>query len=163
VLVNTISAQNEKAAPLIGHGWWFEEFALGRRFTTKKRTITEADLGAYINLTWFTEELFGSVEGTHERSIQGRVVPAGMVFAFAEGLVCPTLEFTGQALLSFSVNARGPTFVGDTIHVVAEVIEAREESKGARGLVRTRNSVRNTAGGTVIEYEALRLVAKRSA
>ena len=156
----TLSMTDENA-PLIGHGWWFEEFTLGRRFGTKKRTITEADLGSYINLTWFTEELFGSTEASHERSIKGRVVPAGLVFAFAEGLVCPTLEFTGQALLSFSVDIRAPTFVGDTIRVIAEVIEGREERKGGRGMVRTRNLVMTSANGLVIEYEALRLVAKR--
>lgn len=151
------------AAELIGQGWWFEEFTLGRQFRTKKRTITEADLGNYINLTWFTEELFGSVEPTEGRSISGRVVPAGLVFTFAEGLICPTLEFTGQALFSFSVKVRAPTYVGDTIRVCAEVIEAREESKGRRGLVKTLNTVLNAADDTLIQYDALRLVGKKPA
>jgi acyl dehydratase len=155
------SAEQGRDAGLVGHGLWFEEFTLGRQFRTKKRTITEADLGAYINLTWFTEELFGSTQPTAHRALVGRVVPASLVFTFAEGLVCPMLEFTGVAMLNFSVDVKRPTLVGDTINVLGSVTEARLESKGRRGLVRTTNAVTAANGDTKIVYEALRMVSLR--
>jgi acyl dehydratase len=147
---------------LVGHGWWFEDFTLDRQYRTKTRTITEADLVAYVNLTWFTEELFGSVQPTAHRSLAGRVVPASLVFTFAEGLVCPLLEFTGLAMLSFSVDVKRPTLVGDTISVLGRVTEARLESKGRRGLVRTENVVADSTGETKIVYQALRMVSLRA-
>ena len=40
----------------------FEEFTLGYRFRTRGRTVTEADLVNFVNLAWFTEELFTNTE-----------------------------------------------------------------------------------------------------
>jgi len=44
--------------PLIGHGFYFEDLAVGKRFRSHRRTLRETDLGAFVNLTWLTEELF---------------------------------------------------------------------------------------------------------
>jgi acyl dehydratase len=57
------------------------------------------------------------------------------------------------------LDVKGPTFAGDTIHVEIEVIEQRPASKGGRGLVRTRNSIINQKGETVLVYTPLRLMA----
>jgi hypothetical protein len=39
----------------LGGGLWFEDLAIGTRWRTAGRTLTEADLVGYVNLTWFTE------------------------------------------------------------------------------------------------------------
>jgi acyl dehydratase len=147
---------------LLGHGFFFEDMPLGFAFHTKGRTLTEADLNAFVNLTWFTEELFVNTHDTAHRAIAGRPAPAMMVFAFAEGLVCPSMEVTGLAFLNMTYDVKRPTYIGDTISVVATVIEARLTSAGDRGLVRTRNEVRNQAGEVVLTYEPLRLVRRRA-
>ncbi len=56
------------------------------------------------------------------------------------------------------LDIRQPTVVGDTIRVEGEVIERRAASSGHRGLVRTRNTVLNQRGETVLVYTPLRLV-----
>jgi acyl dehydratase len=56
---------------------------------------------------------------------------------------------------------KGPTLVGDTIHVESEVKEARLTSKGDRGLVRFANQVVNQRGEAVLEYNPLRLLKRR--
>jgi hypothetical protein len=43
---------------VVGRGFSFEDLKLGFRFRTHRRTILEADLAAFANLTWLTEELF---------------------------------------------------------------------------------------------------------
>jgi len=144
---------------LLGKGWYYDEMPVGFRFRTKRRTITEADLGAFINLTWFTEDLFVNTEAGQERALKGRVVPAMMLYCFAEGLVCPSMEFTGLAFLSSEIDVKAPTVVGDTIHIECEVIEVRKAAKGNRGLVRTQNSIVNQRGETVLVYRPLRLVS----
>ena len=84
-----------------------------------------------------------------------------MLFRSAEGLtLAGTAHGTGLAFLHTELDVKGPVLVGDTIHVEIEVTEARASSKG-RGLVRTRNEVKNQRGETVVVYSPLRLMRGR--
>jgi acyl dehydratase len=150
----------KEALPVVGRGFCFEDLRLGFRFRTHRRTIAESDLAAFVNLTWLTEELF-TVEDDSGRAIRGRAVPAALVYSFAEGLLLPTIQDTGLAFLNATLDVKGPTLVGDTIHVEAEVIEHRPTSKGDRGLVRFANKVINQRGEAVLEYNPLRLLKRR--
>jgi acyl dehydratase len=54
---------------------------------------------------------------------------------------------------------RGPTLLGDTIHVVCEVVEnRRSKSRTDCGLVRTRNEVYKQDGQAVLLYTPLRMI-----
>jgi acyl dehydratase len=149
-----------EALPVVGRGFCFEDLKVGFRFRTHRRTIAEADVASFVNLTWLTEELF-VVADDSARAIKGRAVPGALVYAFAEGLLLPTMQDTGLAFLSATLDVKGPTVVGDTIHVESEVKEARLTSKGDRGLVRFANQVLNQRGETVLEYNPLRLLKRR--
>ena len=140
---------------IVGRGFAFEDLKPGFRFRTHRRTILEADLAAFINLTWLTEELFAVDEK------KPRLVPGALVYSFAEGLLLPTMQDTGLAFLNATVDIKGPTFVGDTIHVECEVIEHRPASKGERGLVRFSNEVKNQSSQVVLAYNPLRLLKKK--
>ena len=147
----------------LGGGFWFEDLEPGTRFHTDARTIFESDLASYVNLTWFTEELFTNAHDRAGFAIEGRPVPGIMVMAMAEGLVLPSIDRTGLAFLHVDMDVKGPTRVGDTIRVDVEVIEARLTSGGDRGLVRTLNTVSNQAGQVVLVYRPLRLTRLRPA
>lgn len=149
-----------EALPVVGRGFCYEDLKTGFRFRTHRRTIGESDVASFVNLTWLTEELF-AVEDDSQRAIKGRAVPGALVYAFAEGLLLPTMQDTGLAFLNATLDVRAPTVVGDTIHVEAEVLEARLTSKGDRGLVRFANKVVNQRGETVLEYNPLRLLKRR--
>jgi len=69
--------------PIVGRGYCYEDLRVGFRFRTHRRTIAEADVASFINLTWLTEELF-AVADDASRAIKGRPVPGAMVYAFAE-------------------------------------------------------------------------------
>jgi len=140
---------------------FFEDLSLGTTWHTAGRTLTETDLVSFINLTWFTEDLFTNQHDTSENAIKGRPVPAGMIFTMSEGLVVPSLERAGLAFLQMEMDVKSPTFLGDTIYVNCEVIEARETSKPDRGLVRTKNTVTNQHGHPVLVYQPLRLIKRR--
>jgi acyl dehydratase len=84
-----------------------------------------------------------------------------MVMAFAEGLVLHSMDRTGLAFLNVEMDVKQTTQVGDTIYVHCEVIESRATSKPGRGLVRTRNTVTNQTGETVLVYQPLRLFKSR--
>jgi hypothetical protein len=81
----------------ITRGFYFEDLPLGTTWLSQGRTITESDLGAYVNLTWFTEDLFTDQHNRTGNAIGGRPVPALMVMAFSEGLVLHSMDRTGLA------------------------------------------------------------------
>ncbi len=149
---------------VLGLGLYFEDLPVGRKFRTIGRTLTEADLVAFIGVTGMTEVLFSNTEFLRtESDITQRVVPGAMVYSFAEGLlVHATMQHTGFAFLNMQLDVKGPTFAGDTIHVEAEVVESRRStSRPNRGLVRTFNSVKKQDGSTVLTYNPLRMVKAR--
>ena len=149
-----------EAPPVVGRGFSFKDLRVGFRFRTQRRTIAESDLTGFVNLAWLTEELF-AVEDDSGRAIKGRAVPAALVYAFAEGLLLPTMQDTGLAFLNASLDVKAPTRVGDTIHVECEVTEHRRATKGDRGLVRFANKVVNQRGEVVLEYNPLRLLKRK--
>jgi acyl dehydratase len=146
--------------PIVGRGYGYEDLKVGFRFRTHRRTIAESDVAGFVNLTWLTEELF-AVADDSSRAIKGRPVPGALIYAFAEGLLLPTMQDTGLAFLNATLDVKAPTVVGDTIHVEAEVTEARLTSKGDRGLVRFANRVVNQKGETVLEYNPLRMLKRK--
>jgi acyl dehydratase len=142
--------------PVVGRGFAFDDLKVGMRFRTHRRTLLEADLAAFINLTGLTEELFAVAAQTRKQ-----LVPGALVYSFAEGLLLPTMQDTGLAFLNATLDVKGPTHVGDTIHVECEVTEARLASKGERGLVRFFNKVVKQDDQVVLEYNPLRLLKKK--
>ena len=151
----------EKNIKLLGIGPFWDDLKVGDRFRTVGRTLTETDLVNFVNLSWLTEELFTNVEDRANMAITGRVVPASLVYACAEGLLLPIIQGTGLAFLNATLDVKGPTFVGDTIHVECKVSEVRETSKGNRGLVRTENQVVNQKDEIVLAYNPLRMMKGR--
>jgi acyl dehydratase len=143
------------------HGFYCDELQIGDSFSTQKRTITETDLVTFCNLNWFTEDLFVDLSNREALAISGRVVPGALVYSFAEGLIVPSIRNTGLAFLETSMSVKGPTFVGDTLHVEVEVIELKSTSKPERGLIRTRNRVFNQKGIVTLEYDPLRLLKRK--
>ena len=139
---------------VVGRGFAFEDLKVGSRFRTHRRTIREADLVAFMTLTGLTEEIFAVRD-------EKQLVPGALVYSFAEGLLLPSMQDTGLAFLNATLDIKGPTFVGDTIHVECEVTEQRRASKGERGLVRFLNRVLTQNNEVVLEYNPLRLLKMR--
>jgi acyl dehydratase len=154
---------DEKPIHMLGLGLYFDDLSLGQRFRTIGRSIFEADLMTFIGVSGMQEVMFNNLEVIAADAPGGRrFIPGLMALSIAEGLVLgPTLQKTGLAFLNMSMDIKGPVHIGDTIHVDLEVTELRRTSKGARGLVRTRNQVINQLGQTVIEYTPLRLMKAR--
>ncbi|MBB2919988.1 MaoC family dehydratase N-terminal domain-containing protein [Cupriavidus alkaliphilus] len=148
---------------VLNTGLFWDDLAAGTRFRSRSRTITEADLVSFVNLSWLNEELFTNAGDRSDMAIPGRVVPAALLYACAEGLVTPSMQGTGLAFLNASLDVSAPTFVGDTIRVECEVVEHRATSRPGRGLVRTRNAVVNQHGQTVLTYSPLRLMRMKHA
>lgn len=146
---------------IIGRGFIWDDLKLGYKFRTAGRTITEADLVNFVGVSWMNEELFTDVSGRDGRAIRGSVIPGAMVYAIAEGLLTPSMQHTGLAFLNATVDIKGPTCIGDTVHVECEVVELRATSKADRGLVRTMNQVITHTGTVTLTYNPLRMMRRR--
>ena len=148
--------------PYVGLGLYWNDLAIGQKFRTINRTITESDLIAFINATGlleviFTDHTFGAEQGA---AIKGRPVPGALCYSFVEGILAQsTMQHTGLAMLETNLKVQGPTVVGDTIHCVVEVTAIRPTSKGNRGIVTTRNDIVNQRGETPITYTVTRMMA----
>lgn len=148
----------------LGLGLYFEDVPEGYKFRTIGRSITEADIVGFVGVTGMGEVLFTNLDYLeNETDFDDRLVPGALVFAVAEGQVMlASIQKTGVAFLGMELNIQGPVFAGDTIHVECEVIESRRsKSQPDRALVRTRNTVVNQHGKTVMDYTPLRMMKCR--
>ena len=80
--------------------------------------------------------------------------------SLAEGLIISggAIAGTGIAYLGAEVQVKAPTFVDDTLQVLAEVTAARLTSSGDRGIVTTENQVFNQNGDVVMLYTPTRMI-----
>ena len=148
---------------LLGHGFYWQDLKVGDKYKTYGRTIADYDITAFCNVVGFVEPLFTSAEyRKHHSALPGFPAPGALVMSVAEGLaLAGTGHGTGLAFLHADVDVKAPVVAGDTIAVEIEITESRASSKG-RGLVRSRNTVVNQRGETVMVYTPLRLMAGRA-
>jgi acyl dehydratase len=144
----------------------FEGFAVGDRYRTLGRTVSEYEILSFVTLTGFTEPLFMDLEYIRQESVfKTRVAPGVLTFALAEGLVLQTgiLHGTGLALMGYDVRVTGPVLAGDTIRVEVEVVDKRETRKPDRGVVRFQHRVVNQRDETVMEATVTRMIKRAAA
>jgi acyl dehydratase len=141
-------------------GLYWTEMTVGSAYSTASRTVTEVDLMRFVSMG-FTEPLFTDASGAEAAGYRGRLVPGALTFSLAEGLLMQTnvIHGTGLAFLGTTLTVLAPVLIGDTIRVAWEVTQARAASTGNRGIVTTRNLVRNSGGQVVMEYSPTRLIA----
>jgi acyl dehydratase len=147
--------------PRLGQGFHWQDLAVGQRFRTFRRTVTEADLVAFIGATGMLEAIF--IDAHHEGgAIAGRPVPAVLTYALIEGFLLQTMiQGTGLASLELHKKVLAPVLVGDTIEATVEVTGLRPTSRSGRAVVTSRVDVYNQRGEAVMTYEVTRLLAGR--
>ncbi len=142
---------------------YYEDLTIGDRWTSRARTITEADVVGFAGLTGDYDPLHVDHEFA-KRSPFGRPIVHGLLgLSFTAGLssLCPavnTLAFTAVRDWRFL----GPSFVGDTVHVVTEVVD--KETNGRRsGRVIWKRQLVNQKGDVVQSgiFETLVAVRER--
>jgi acyl dehydratase len=145
--------------PLVRGRTW-EEMTAGSSFKTAKRTVTEADLIAFITWGGFNEPLFYDASHAAAGGYAGRLIPGAMIYCIAEGLILQTnvLNGTGLAFLHMELSVKRPVYVGDTLLAVCTTTESRPSSKPGRGVVTAHVSVRNQRDAEVLVFTPVRLI-----
>ncbi len=132
---------------------YFDDYQLGDVFTTRTRTITEADIVNFAGLSGDFHELHMSEEFAKRGPFGRRIAHGALVFSISTGLVIQMgdsdhiIAFYGVDKLRFT----HPTFIGDTIHVTKKVIELTPKDD-MRGVVGFETQVLNQQGEAVVVY-----------
>ena len=144
-------------------GLTFEEHEIGAVYETLGRTVSDADLSAFVNLCGFNEPLFMDMEFVaHESVFKGRPAPGAFTFCLSEGLVMQTglIHGTGMSYLGSDIRIVAPVLAGDTIRVKVSVTAKRETSKPDRGIVTYTHQVTNQRGELVLEAIIKRMIRR---
>jgi len=146
-------------------GLTFEEHEIGASYETLGRTVSDADLSAFVNLCGFNEPLFMDMEFVARESVfKGRPAPGAFTFCLSEGLVMQTglIHGTGMSYLGSDVRIVAPVLAGDTIRVTVTITDKRETKKPDRGIVTYTHQITNQRDELVLEATIKRMI-KRAA
>lgn len=137
----------------------FDQIKIGTRWTSKGRTITEADIVLFAGLSgdWFP--LHTDREYAATTPFGARIAHGMLVLSVASGLtplpVGRIVAFYGMDRVRFT----RPVFIGDTIHIEVEVVEKEARGDG-QGLLTVAQEVRNQRDETVAVFTA-KILMKR--
>ena len=144
--------------PTLGLGFFWQDLAVGQKFQTIKRTITETDLVNFISCTGMLEVIF--IDSTYDGAIKGRPIPGALTYGLIEGILMQTMvQGTGLALLEVNKKMIAPVIVGDTVWAEVTITDIKPTSKNNRAVVTSFIDVKNQRNEVVISYTAKRLLA----
>ena len=127
----------------------FGELEVGERFITAARTIREADILGFAELTGDTHPQHADADWAETSRFGERIAHGLLVLSCAAGLVpfdpdrVVALRKVGEAVF------KAPVMIGDSVHVEGKVTKTRELDD-EHGLVECRWKVLNQHGKTVM-------------
>ena len=140
---------------------YWEDFAVGARYPTYGRTVTEGDVSLFCALVGYHVPLFIDEEYAKQTPYGGRIAPSAYVMSVSTGMTESLYRTTMIGLLAVD---RGkflaPVRAGDTIRTEVEVLAKRETSDPGRGIVVFRDHVLNQRGEIVFEIDKTALVRR---
>ena len=143
----------------------YEEFEVGQRFETPRRTVIEADISWFAGLTddfnpVHMDEVFAA-----QTDFKGRITHGPMIVGMAFGLAsrADLMDGTVLALLEIGWTFVKPVRPGDTISAVFTVLEKRETRAPDRGVVTLQIDVLNQHGEVAQSGTAKTLIRRKDA
>ncbi len=144
-------------------GYKFDEFNVGDKFVSARRTIRESDIEQFAALSadynpLHVDEIYAKEVGYRQCIAHGALTFAiSTGFSFQDGLVRgTTLAFLGVDNLRFT----HIVYPGDTIHMEATVVEKIESKTPTRGIVKFQRDIINQEDQVCCTYIAT-LMLKR--
>ncbi|MDO9525168.1 MAG: MaoC/PaaZ C-terminal domain-containing protein [Gemmobacter sp.] len=143
---------------------YFEDFPLGVRLTTRRRTVEMSDIMAFASLTGDFYPLHIDAVGAGETRFGSRIAHGPLTFALAVGLVGLS-NWYGDAIVALKeitgLRATAPVLPGDTIHVEAEVEEVDGSRSAKFGTISVRYNIVNQRGEQVMSFLQTMLAKKK--
>lgn len=139
----------------------FNDLNRGDQFMTPARTITDEDIDILIEVGGYTHPLFTDPAYLEKVPFESRPMPGEGALHIMGGLIEQSGRFDESTVALVGLEDaqfKRPVFAGDTLHVLAEVIDKQE--KGERGLITFRWSCVNERGEICVVTRAKMLFAR---
>ena len=144
---------------------YYDDLAIGDRIMSRGRTITETDLVVFSGLSGDYTQLHTDEEHAKAGPFGGRIAHGCLTLSIATGLEFQLFGTGEVRVLAFygldRVRFVKPVFIGDTIHVVVEVIALVDKDE-TRGVVTFHEEIRNQRDETVAVLDKRTLNKKRA-
>lgn len=146
-------------------GKYFDEFKVGDEFTTPSRTITEAHIVAFANLSGDFNPLHVDEEFSKKTMFGGRIAHGLLGLSVYTGLMheLGLVVGTVMAFMGLTWRFTAPIKAGDTITGKVKVKEKRETKKADRGVIVFEGWVVNQRGERTSEGEMTMMMARKTA
>jgi acyl dehydratase len=143
---------------------YFDDFKPGDRFQSAPLTVTEALIVEFGR--FYDPQLFHTDPQAASETIYGGLIASGLqTIALTFKLFLETGTLAGSSLGSPGLDEirwKVPVRPGDTLHVVAEILEVRaSSSKPDRGVVRIHYTTMNQRGEAVLTFVGNQLLRRR--
>ena len=145
-------------------GRYFEDFEVGEEIVTPARTITSTDIVNFACLTGDFNEVHTNFEYCKTTPFGEPVAHGPLVYGIMGGLTYASGVNDGTLIGLLGIDQwrmLGPVKHGDTIRVVAKVIEKKETSKPDRGVVTFQRQCVKQDGSVVQEMKATLMFKRR--
>jgi acyl dehydratase len=145
---------------------YFEDYTTGEILISPARTITESDIHAYASLTGDWHPIHTDVEFAAKSPFGGRIAHGMLTLCVGSSLIFRLGEYVAlpKSFIAFygmdSVRFLAPVMIGDTIHCEVEIVslEAKDDK---RGIIVSKNSIKNHKGEDVCVYTTRALVGRK--
>ncbi len=145
---------------------YFDDLEVGDRFVSGTRTLTEADLVQFSDLSGDHAALHTDEEFARNGPFGARIAHGCLTLSLATGLEFSLIGNDPLRIVAFygmdRVRFVKPVFIGDTIHLEGEVVGLAEKDE-TRGVVTVHQDIKNQRGDTVALLEKRTLHKKRAA
>ena len=131
-----------------------DEYSIGDKFITSRRTVTETDLVLFAGLSGDYNPLHIDAVYAEGTQFGQRIAHGTLVLALVTG---PTFRLSGSGKQNLAlagidgIRFLKPVFIGDTIHVEGEIVDIVPKDEN-RGLLTRREDIYNQRGEKVATY-----------
>ncbi len=143
---------------------YFEDFHAGQTFTTRARTIAEADLVAFAGWSWDTNPVHTDAVAASGNRFGQRIAHGLLGMSVVLGLTSGLGVFEDSSVALLGVDEwrfLGPIRIGDTVHCRIEIVSVRGTGKGDAGVLERQFTVLNQRDEVVQEGRMDLMVAAR--
>lgn len=130
-------------------GLYFEEFEIGKKFTTAGRTVTEADIVSFAGLSGDYNSIHTDAEFAKTTPFEKRVAHGLLILSIVSGLANQTGFIEGTVLAFREIKKwkfSRPVFIGDTVHAEIEVMQTKAFPRLGGGTVELEFKVKTQDG-----------------
>jgi acyl dehydratase len=145
---------------------YFDDLAIGDRFVSRSRTVTEADLTLFSGLSGDYHPLHTDEVYARQGPFGRRIAQGCLTLSLATGLEFSLMGSDESRIIAFygmdRVRFVKPVFIGDTIRLEGEVtaLDGRDETSG---VVTAHHEIKNERDETVAALDKRTLHRKRPA